>query len=225
VTDPSNPAHLWELLTDDERAELTAAGRTHEHPAGTVLLREGEPSRSALVLLVGRVKVVATGAGGSQTLLAFRVAGDIVGELAAIDGMPRSATVIAVESVTVLRIPAPDFNRILAGHAGIAHAVLKVVSSRLRLANLRRVEYGDTTVAQRLAGVLRRLAVDHGTVHAQRPAVTLPYSQEELARMVAGSREQVARALRTMRVDGVISTGRKRITIERPEVLSRYGAD
>jgi CRP/FNR family transcriptional regulator, cyclic AMP receptor protein len=215
--------HLWDTLDDTQRQVLESVGRRHNHPAGTALLREGDPSGSALVLLSGRVKVVASSAGGSSALLAYRVAGDILGELAAIDGRPRSATVVAVEPVSVLRIPAHELNRVLATHPGIAHAVLKVVSSRLRAANARRAEYGDTTVAQRLANVLLQLAAEHGVVEAN--AISVTSTQEELARMTAGSRETVVRALREWRTAGIVATGRRRITILQPEVLSRYGTD
>jgi CRP/FNR family transcriptional regulator, cyclic AMP receptor protein len=212
--------HLWNLLSEHQRTILLRAGTRHTHPAGTVLLREGDPTGSVLILLSGRVKVLATGLRGHQGLLAVRVPGDILGELAAIDGKPRSATVVSVDLVTILRMPAADFNAILSAHPGIAHALLKVIVSRLRTANLRRIEYGETTVAQRLAGVLTELAAEHGDLTARSAAVTVPYGQDDLAKMVAGSREAVVRALRAWRAAGIITTGRNKVTIRYPEALA-----
>lgn len=217
-TDP-RPERLWDLLTAIQREVLGRAGVRHDHPAGTELLREGAPSGSVLVLLSGRVKILAHGPGEFEGILAIRVPGDVIGELAAIDGKPRSATVVAIDPVSVLRITAERFNTILSTHPGIAHALLKVVISRLRMANHRRVEYGDTTVAQRLAGALTRLAAEHGAVGDGGIAITVPFGQEDLARMVTGSREAVVRALRALRDEGIISTGRQRITIRQPEIL------
>lgn len=211
--------HLWELLDDGQRAVLENAGTRHQHPAGTTLLREGDPAGSALVLLSGRVKILATGSGGYKSVLAVRVPGDVLGEFAAIDGKPRSASVVSVDPVRVLRLPAARFNALLCEHPGIAHALLKVVISRVRMANLRRVEFGETTVAQRLARVLAELASQHGKLEAHDIAITLPFGQEDLANMVAGSREAVVRALRALRDEGIVSTGRKKITIRQPEVL------
>lgn len=215
----SAPAQLWELLDERQRTVLVAAGSRHDHPVGTVILSEGAPSGCALILLAGRVKVLATGLGGRQSVLAIRVPGDVLGELAAIDGKPRSATVIAVDAVRVLRIPAATFNAILHTHPGIAHAVLRVVASRLRMSDRRRVEYSETTVAQRVAATLAELAAEEGALLSTGLEITLPYSQEELAKMVCGSREAVVRALGELRRQGVIATGRRRIIVRQPEVL------
>jgi CRP/FNR family cyclic AMP-dependent transcriptional regulator len=214
-----SPEHLWELLDERQRAVLDNAGTRHQHRAGTTLLREGEPAGSALVLPSRRAKVLATGSSGYKSVLAVRVPGDVLGEFAAIDGKPRSATVVTVDPVCVLRLPAARFNAILTKHPGIAHVLFKVVISRLRIANLRRVEFGETTVAQRLTRTLAELAFEHGEVEAQDIAIALPFGQEDLANMVAGSREAVVRALRVLRDEGTISTGRRKITIRQPEVL------
>jgi CRP/FNR family transcriptional regulator, cyclic AMP receptor protein len=213
---------LWALLDEPERAVLVAAGRVYDHPRGTELLHEGAPSGSAFVLLRGRVKVLAQGAGGLPRILAIRVPGDVIGELAAIDGGTRSATVVAIDPVRVLRVPADRFNEVLRTHPAIAHALLVVLIGRLRMANHWRVEYGDTTVAERVATVLAQLAAEHGRVADRGIAIALPFRQEDLAGMVAGSREAVVRALRDLREKGVISTGRRRIVIHEPEILGLF---
>lgn len=213
---------LWNLLEEPERAVLAAEGSVFDHARGTELLQEGAPSGSAYVLLRGRVKVLAQAAGGMPRILAIRVPGDVIGELAAVDGGNRSATVVAVDPVRVLRIPADRFNRMLRTNPVIAHALLVVVIGRLRMANHWRVEYGDTTVAERVATVLAQLAAEHGRVAEHGIAITVPVSQEDLAGMVAGSREAVVRALRELREKGVISTGRRRIVIHEPEILGLF---
>lgn len=187
-----------------------------------MLIREGAIARSAFVLRSGRVKVVATGRTGRQTLLAVRVPGDLVGELAAVDGRPRSASVVAIDPVSLLRLSAPDVTALMTGKPGIALAVLTMVVDRFRLANARRTEYAETTVADRLAILLTELADQHGQVDAHGITITLHFGQDDLADMVVGSREAVVRALRALRDDGVISTGRQRITILEPELLGHH---
>jgi CRP/FNR family transcriptional regulator, cyclic AMP receptor protein len=177
------------------------------------------PSGSALVLQSGRVTVTATGRQGVIGLLAIRVPGDIVGELAAIDRKPRSATVTAIDPVRVLRIAVDQFEDLLSTHPLIAFAVLKVVISRLRIANWRLIEFSETTAGQRVAFMLAKLAAEHGQIVPGTTTITLEFGQTELARMVGGSRETVVRALRVLRTDGIISTGRRRITILEPEIL------
>ena len=218
---PVHPANhrLWDLLDESGRTMLASAGRRVDHPRGTEMLHEGEPAGSAFVLLRGRVKVLATGSNGCQRILAIRVPGDVIGELSAIDGAPRSATVVAIDPVSLIRIPAESFNAALRNQPAIAHALLRVVIGRLRTANRRRVEYSDTTVAERVATTLAELAAEHGRLGESGVAITLQFSQEDLAGMVAGSREAVVRALRELRDERVISTGRRQVTILRPDLL------
>jgi CRP-like cAMP-binding protein len=209
--------HLWALLDSRQRAVLEGAGVRAEHPAGATLLREGAPGGSALVLLAGRVKVVAAEVG----VLAVRVPGDVVGELAVLDGRPRSASVISVDPVRVLRVGAAEFNAILDAHPGIAEALLRVIASRLRVADRCRVELAGTAVSQRLAG----LAADQGALRPDDVAITLPYSEEDLVRMVPGPREAVLHALEALRSAGVITTGPHSTTIHQPEILGHLATN
>ena len=218
--DSPRPERFWDLLDTGQRELLTRAGVRHAHPVGTVLLREGSAARSVFVLLTGRVKVVATGASGSQGVLAIRMAGDVLGELAAVDERRRSATVVAVDPIEVLRIPAGAFTDILRTSAGVTYALLRVLSTRLRSADLRRVEHGETT-GRRVAATLADLTIDHGTPAAGAITITLPFSQDELAMMVGASREAVVRALRALRAEGIVSTGRQQVVILRPDLLAR----
>jgi CRP/FNR family cyclic AMP-dependent transcriptional regulator len=211
---------FWDLLDQQQRQTLREAGRRHEHPPGTVLLSEGEDAESVLVLLSGRVKVVALGASGHQSLLAIRIPGDILGEMAAVDERQRSASVLAVDPIEVLRIPLAAFTTILRSHPEITYALLRVVSTKLRLANHRRVQAGETTVTERVASTIAELAVGHGHLGADGITITLPISQSDLAHMVGGSREAVVRALRTLREEKIIRTQRQQITLLRPDLLA-----
>jgi CRP/FNR family cyclic AMP-dependent transcriptional regulator len=216
---PERPERFWNLLDLPQREVLEKAGHRHVHPAGTVLLSEGSEAESVLVLLAGRVKVVAVGVRGHQSLLAIRLPGDVLGELAAVDERRRSASVVALEPIEVLRIPLAGFVDILRSQPGIAYALLRVVSTKLRIANLRRVQTGETTVAERVAVTLAELAADHGRLQSSEITITLPISQDELAHMVGGSREAVVRALRVLREEGVVRTERQQVTLLRPDLL------
>lgn len=212
-------ARFWDLLDPGGRSVLVRIGVRHAHPAGTTLLREGEPAASVLVLLSGRVKVIATGASGAQGLLAIRGSGDVLGELAAVDEGTRSATVVAVDPIEVLRFPVARFQDVLRTEAGVAYALLRTLSAKLRLADRRRVELAEPT-KHRLAALLSELAVDHGVLDAGAITISLPVSQDHLAMMIGASREAVVRALRELRSEGIVSTGRQQVTVVRPELLA-----
>ncbi|MFC0432951.1 Crp/Fnr family transcriptional regulator [Kutzneria buriramensis] len=210
---------LWALLTAAERRILEAAGTTHYHPAGTRLLSQGDCAGAALILLAGRAKVVAISPTGYESVLAVRRPGDIIGEMSAIDNKPRSATVVAIDGLQVLRIPPAKFNAILGGNPAIAHAVLKVVCARLRSASQRRSEFGGSTVAQRLTAFLAELVAQDGKASGDGITITVPFSQEDIAGAIAASRKAVVRALRVLRDDGVITTNRQQIVVLRPDTL------
>lgn len=111
-------------LTDPVRAAFAAAGTPREFRTGAVLFHEGDPSEHVLLILAGRVKIVASG-NAAELTLAVRTPGDLVGELSAIDGQPRSATAEALEPLTAVVIPAPACRRLLAERPGAAVAVLR----------------------------------------------------------------------------------------------------
>src|SRR3954465_803698 len=93
---------FWDLLTPAERSAFQEAGVVREFPAGTVIVHEGDPSDHVLVLRSGCVKVVASVADGAEFILGLRGPGDLVCELACLDGRPRRGTVSALDRVTAL---------------------------------------------------------------------------------------------------------------------------
>src|SRR6185503_17723527 len=96
--------------------------------------REGAPGQDVLLVLGGHVKVGASTAGGHEVVLAIRGRGDVVGELAAIDRRPRSATVTALGLVTAQHLTAEEFGGWLAGDAAAAAVLARVVAGKLRAA-------------------------------------------------------------------------------------------
>jgi CRP/FNR family cyclic AMP-dependent transcriptional regulator len=200
-------------------AELDAVlrlGRSRSYATGVVLFREGDRSEFAVVVLAGRLKVASASADGHETVLAFRGPGDLVGELSLFDGGDRSATVSAVEPARVVAITADRFRELLREQPGIGVALLRILTSKLRDADRKRVEFGAYDTAGRVARRLLELAEDHGVPD---PAATggvrisLPLSQVELAGWTGASREAVARALALLRQRGLITTDRRTIVV------------
>ena len=104
------------FLTGDEWRTLEVAGRPRRYRARQRLFREGEPGDHVIAVLGGRVKVSVQTRSGREILLAIKEPGDLVGELSAIDGRPRSATAIALEPVDALVVTAPAFVEFVEGH-------------------------------------------------------------------------------------------------------------
>jgi CRP-like cAMP-binding protein len=195
---------FMERLRPIDRDELTARSRPRRWPAGASLFLEGEQSSTVLV--------VAT-EDGEEIVLAVRGPGALLGELSAIDGLPRSASVAALEPVVahVMRVEA--FREFLDAHAPVAVALLHLVVERLRDADRKRVEFAAYDTPARVAQRIVELAERFGEPDEQGTRITVALSQDELAGWVGASREAVAKALRTLREHGQLATGRRTMTV------------
>ena len=214
---------MWARLGEDDRRDLAAIGRSRRYPAGRVLFAEGETSDHVVLITSGRVKVFCTTEDGREPLLGVRGEGELVGELAAVDGgeQPRVATVVATEPVTAEEISATAFRDFLATHPAATMELLRMVVARLRSSDRRRVEFGGFETTSRLAHLLAELADDHGVADGEEVPV-IPYSQAELGAMIGTSRESVARALVRLRAEGLVDTRRRGLALLDVEHLRRH---
>lgn len=204
---------FFDLLHPDEQAALEAAGQRRQWRRGAVIYREASRSESVTILRSGRVKVSSDTASGTEVLLAVRGPGALLGELSAIDGGLMSATVTALEPVVALAVPSPDFERYLLGHARVTFLLMKEVTRRLRDADRKRIEFGAYDTTGRVAARLVELAERFGEQTGEGLRISLPLSQDELAGWTGSSREAVTKALRTLREEGLIQTGRLHVIV------------
>ena len=94
-------------LNVDERATLESLGRRRRFRSGQVLFTEGDDGRDVVVVLDGSVKIVSAAPSGREVILEVVDAGELVGEMSAIDGQPRSATAVALTAVDVSVVATP----------------------------------------------------------------------------------------------------------------------
>ncbi|MER6575432.1 Crp/Fnr family transcriptional regulator [Nonomuraea sp. NPDC001023] len=213
------PGEFLSLLTAEEIEALRAAGRPRRWDRGTTVITEGDAADWVLVLTQGRVKVSSHTSGGTEVVLAVRGPGALLGDMSAVDGSPRSATVTALEPIEGIVVR--DFSGFLAAHGRIAVLLLQLVVGRLRDADRKRVEYGAFDTTGRVATRLLELADRYGERTSTGVRVALPLSQDELAGWTGSSREAVSKALRSLRDRGLIETGRRRVVIHDVEGLRK----
>jgi CRP-like cAMP-binding protein len=103
--------------------------------AGDVLIKQGEDGIGLFILITGRVKVSKTNPGGQNVEIASNGAGDILGEMAVLDGAPRTATVTATEATDALVLASWEFNSFLKTHPEVAIDILPIVVKRFRETN------------------------------------------------------------------------------------------
>ncbi|QLH25614.1 Crp/Fnr family transcriptional regulator [Streptomyces sp. Rer75] len=178
-----------------------------------ILIQEGDRSQYVVLLHSGFAKVTAQLENGREALLAIRAGGDIVGEMAALDDAPRSATVTACGEVSASVVEYEDLRLFLHRHSDVAITLSGMVVEKLRWANRRRVEYGGLPVKARLARVLSELALSHGHQVRRSLVIGVALSQPELAALTGSSEVTAHKALKELRQEGLLSTGYRRITV------------
>jgi CRP/FNR family cyclic AMP-dependent transcriptional regulator len=210
------------LLAPEDRDAIEAAAARRQYPRGSVILHSGDDAASVLILLDGRVKIACPSAEGKEVVLAFRGPGDLVGELGAIDGRPRSSSVAALEAVTALALPANALRQLAETRVGVAVALLRIVCARLRSSDTDRADLGTHDVLGRVARRLVELCERYGSEGAAGVEITLPLTQEELAGWTGASREAVSKSLTTLRGLGWVETSRRGLVVTDVEALRTY---
>jgi CRP/FNR family cyclic AMP-dependent transcriptional regulator len=208
-------------LTADERAELRELGSVRRYKRGDVLFHQGDDAGAVLVILAGHVKAAML-SDGREVILAFPGPGELLGELSAVDGEPRSGTVRAVDDVEALVIPGSAFRAVLEHRPRIAFELLRSVIERLRTADRQRVDYAVNDVCVRVAGRLVELCDRFGSEDGARVEIGLSLTQDELAAWAGASREAVAKAMALLRTLGWVQTERRRILVLDLDSLRRY---
>lgn len=192
-------------LPAGERAEFLGLGATRRFSRDQPLTRIGEPGREAFVITDGYVKIFADSAEGHPILLAVRAPGDLVGELAALDGRLRSATAKAANAVSVRVISAADLNDFLAGHPAAALAVRDTIAARLREATAHRIALNNSApVLRRLASALCMFGQEHGIGVPDGVLIAVPLSQADMSSLIATTEQSVRRALAALRGQGLV---------------------
>lgn len=219
----SSGTTFWSRLTTDEQTALLAAGHRKRYPAGAVLCTQGDETHHVIVLLSGQVRVTKVAMDGREIVAGMRASGDVLGEMAAVDARPRSATVTALVEVRTLIVPGARFAELCQTTPRIAWVLLGVVAGRLRESGGQWAEFGYGHTAQRIAALLLELAVRQGKPSGDTVEITL-WTQRELAAAAATSRESVARALRLLRERGLVSTRRGHVVIHDVAGLRRLAS-
>jgi CRP-like cAMP-binding protein len=215
------PGSFTGALTAAEREQLTREGRRRRFGRGAALFNEGERSDRVVLLLSGRVKISYFTDDGREVVLALRSAGDILGELSALDGEPRSASAIALEPVEALVLPAERFRDFLCAEPRVAVLLLEMLARRLRDADRKRVEFGAYDTVGRVARRLVELADRFGEPDGDAIHIALPLSQDELAGWIGASRKAVGNALAWLRRRNLIETRRRAVTVLDLEALRK----
>jgi CRP/FNR family cyclic AMP-dependent transcriptional regulator len=212
---------LFAELPPDRIHELAQVVRRRTYHRGETIFHKGDPGNGLYIIASGQVKIVLPSEMGEEAMLAVLEAGEFFGELALFDGLPRSATVVAVQNAEVLVLHRDDFLSFVSRNPEVVTALFAALSRRLRSADEMIEDAIFLDVPGRLAKRLLDLADKHGKPAERGVAIDLKLTQQDLAAMVGATRESVNKHLGWMRDHGLIQLDRQRIVVLKPEDLRK----
>ena len=200
---------------DRTALERLASGlRTRRFRRGEVLFHQGDPGDSLFIVTAGAVKILLPSEEGDEAILATVRPGAFFGELALLDGAPRSATAVALEPTETLVLPRDRFRLLIDTEPGTRDALLAALAGELRRLTDHVEELHFLDMTGRMAARLLRLASGSGTP-ADDGTIRLDgsYTQGDLASMVGCTRQSVNKLLGQFVDDGLIRMERDTIVI------------
>jgi CRP/FNR family cyclic AMP-dependent transcriptional regulator len=213
------------LFAGLDAASLESVGRgmrSRRFRRGEVIFHLGDPGDALFVVISGAVKISLPSETGDEAILATLRPGDFFGELALLDGAPRSATAGALEPTETLVLPRDRFRELIATEPLIRDALLAALARELRRLTLHVEELHFLDIAGRLAARLARLSDEQGRRQPDGSIrLDAPITQSDLAAMVGCTRQSVNKLLGLFVDDGLIRLERDAIVITDMERLVR----
>jgi CRP/FNR family transcriptional regulator, cyclic AMP receptor protein len=203
---------LFAGLDDEALRSLATHAQRRRFAAGEVIFRIGAPGQSMMTVVTGTVRISAPSPDGKEIVLAEVGIGEVIGEMALLDGKERSADAVALTNCDLLVLERRDMLVYLERHPSIGIKLLEVLCERLRRTDQQIHEIAFLGLPTRLAKALLRLG-------GSNPQAKLALSQRELGSMIGGTRESVNRCLREWHRRGFIELHEGWIIIrDRPEL-------
>jgi CRP-like cAMP-binding protein len=212
---------IFSVLNDEDTNAIIQLGCVVQHPAKHTVFQVGEAGDHLLILLAGRVKVSLTSAEGKEAILSILEPGDVMGEMALLDGETRSATLTTMDACSFLVLWRRDFLPFLERNPHVALTLLAGLSRRLRATNDLVGNLSFLNLPARLARILINLGQQYGKLTSTGIAIGLKLSQEELGNLVGVSRESVNRQIRLWVEAGVLDYTHGILILKNSDVLFR----
>jgi CRP-like cAMP-binding protein len=201
---------LFARLPGDALEQLSTRLRRKRYGRGQPVFHEGDPGASLCVVAEGHIKLGVTSPEGREIIIDLLGPGDVFGELALLDGDPRSADAVATEPSELLHLEREEFTRFLLQRPSIAIELLSILSRRIRRDTQLIQDATFLDVPARLARTILRLAT---TPSGGGPPITPRLNQTDLAGLSGTTRETLNKWLGQLQDDGLIRLDRGRITV------------
>jgi CRP/FNR family transcriptional regulator, cyclic AMP receptor protein len=184
------------MFSDLEPAALDQLCRYVKHSTlkrGTTIVSRGDPGNSLIAVISGTLKISVSSADGRSAILNLIGPGEIVGEVAVLDGLARTADVIANTNCEIFVIDRRDFLPFVRSQPALAMKLIELLCTRLRWTSDQVEEVILQNLPGRLASALLRLTEKHKLAPGGR---TIAITQQEISEMVGMTRESINKQLR-----------------------------
>jgi CRP/FNR family transcriptional regulator, cyclic AMP receptor protein len=203
---------------DQAALERVAAGtRTRRFRRGEIIFHAGDPGNALYIIVSGDVKISLPSEEGDEAILATLGPGDVFGELALLDGAPRSATATALLATEAVILPREQFRELVATEPAVRDVLLASLAGELRRLTTHVEELHFLDMTGRLAARLVRLAREAAAAGADAPDGSIrlraTLTQAELASMVGCTRQSVNKLLGQFADDGLVRVDREGIQV------------
>jgi CRP-like cAMP-binding protein len=228
---PALLSRNWLLghLSGAELDKLAHYARFQRFQHKDVIFRKGDLGQSMLVVVRGSVRITSHSVSGTEKEVVLNIInpGDIVGEIALLDGELRTADAVAIGDVELLVLSRRDFLPFLERHSEVCIKLLTLLCQRLRKTSDQVEDLVFLDQPARLAKTLLRLAECNETSADQpgKSCVDLKLTQSEIGALAGLRREAVNRQLHQWCTDGIVSLDHGRIWIEQLDALEDIAAD
>jgi CRP/FNR family transcriptional regulator, cyclic AMP receptor protein len=192
---------------DEAGISLCAAAlRPRRFKRGEVIFHEGDPGDSLSIVSKGSVKILVTPEDGAEPAILTTIGpGGFFGELALLDGSPRSATAVAVGATENFILRRDSFDKLVDEQPAIRHALLAALAHEIRRLTAQIQDLHFLDLPGRLARhLVREIQRRDGSLPSGEVRLPWPYTQGELAGMIGGSRQSVNRLLADLIAQGAI---------------------
>jgi len=213
---------IFSELDAERLKQISQLGSRKFYKKDSTILKENETGSALFVIISGKVKVSRASDDGKEVILTILNESDFFGEMAIIDGLNRSAGVIANEETELFIIQRTDFLNLLQAHPEISVALLQELTRRLRASDLRIKSLSLRDAEGKVASVILQIADDIGKIKQGKVEIErLPF-QHDLANMAGTSRETISRTLHSFVKRGLIELEGTRLTINNYEKFKEY---
>lgn len=211
---------LFEGLDEEDVTSLASLFSLKQYKKGSTIFFEGDAGDALYVVQSGYVKIYQLAEDGREKTLALFGEGDFFGEMAILDGEPRSAIAETLEKTELLVLERHDFMKMVDANPRMSAALIKELAGRLRRTNAQVMDVVFRDVRGRLIHALIDLAEDHGIPSGAGIKIDLKLTHQELANLVGTARETVTRMLAELQDAGIVTIEGRFLVVPDPAELN-----